>query len=155
MIADVRVRHIQALVEDPGGDEGSETSLAEGVEHRVALGAADVTGQGHDEVLPRDGIGAGVVGGEHEYARVAVTGEERLHGPALCVSQGQELPCFAQAARARRPSAVRAAARTTSGHVARGTARKSAASVVVKAWLRGAYRVRSASVRSRWRTTVS
>ena len=46
--AHVGIRHVQAFIEDPRGDEGSETSLPERVEHGLALGPVDVTGQGHD-----------------------------------------------------------------------------------------------------------
>ena len=52
---------IDALVEDPRRNEASELSGREALELARALLPPDVTGDGHQQVLPRDRVRRGVV----------------------------------------------------------------------------------------------
>jgi len=64
---DVGVGDVQPLVEYSRGHEGPEIPSAKALQGIVALGTADVAGQGHDEVLARDGVRGVVVGGEDQH----------------------------------------------------------------------------------------
>ena len=72
--ADLGVGHVQAFIEHLGRDQGAQLALFEKGQGPLALLAADVTGERHDEVLATCGIGGGVVRGEHDHSGIGVAG---------------------------------------------------------------------------------
>src|SRR5207237_4806901 len=87
---DVGVGHVDPFVQHPCRDEGPQRSLAESSEPFLALLAADVAGEGHDQVLPGDGVRTLVVGGEHEHSRFMMTAEQHAEHLALGLREGSE-----------------------------------------------------------------
>lgn len=74
----VRVGHIEPLVQHARGYERTKPTFAKAREHVVSLRLADVAGDGHDQVVARDGVRGGIVLAEHEHSRVYVARQQSV-----------------------------------------------------------------------------
>src|SRR5262245_23283847 len=63
---DLGVRHVDSFIEDLRRHERPQLAVAKTREHALALLAANVTGQRHDQMLAGDGVGSLIVAGEHQ-----------------------------------------------------------------------------------------
>src|SRR5262249_35872526 len=86
----VGIRNIEPLVEHARGHQRAQLSGAEPQEDLLALLAADVAGERHDDVLARDGVCGFVVRGEGERPRVPMSREERPHRLALALGEREQ-----------------------------------------------------------------